>query len=195
MDLRVSCSITHRYREYVFFTDYITVIGLMLVNALNVFHWLRPRQDGFLCADDIFRCAVFNENVLTLIRISLKLFPKWPSEKFVFLKNLNQSFSFSENITVTHISNIRWVLNSLKPRVFMCRWPNRHQALIYLNQRWPIVSWTLRNKFTRNSNQRAMEKNAPKVVCKSRLYCLGLNGLIDQLPRDMIKLLCLVQIG
>ena len=35
---------------------------------------LRPRQDG--CRNDIFKCIYFNENVLILIKISLKFVPK-----------------------------------------------------------------------------------------------------------------------
>ena len=38
-------------------------------------------------------------------------------------------------------------------------------SLIYLNQRWIVLSWTLRNKLTWNSNQSAMEK----IALKSRL--------------------------
>ena len=37
---------------------------------------LRPRQDGCRFPDDIFKCIFFNENVLLLIKISLKFVPK-----------------------------------------------------------------------------------------------------------------------
>ena len=38
---------------------------------------LRPRQDDCRLPDDIFKCIFFNENVLILIRISLKFVPKF----------------------------------------------------------------------------------------------------------------------
>ena len=37
---------------------------------------LRPRQDGGCFPDDIFKCIFFNENVIILIKISLKFVPK-----------------------------------------------------------------------------------------------------------------------
>ena len=95
---RNSGALSHRYREYIlFFIDYIIVIELMVVNASNVFNWLRPRQDGWLRADSIFTCVFLNKTVFTLIRISLKPVPKWPSDTFLFPKSLNQPFTFSEN--------------------------------------------------------------------------------------------------
>ena len=39
---------------------------------------LRPRQDGRLFLDDIFKCIFFNENVQVLITISLTFVPKAP---------------------------------------------------------------------------------------------------------------------
>ena len=54
-----------------------------MFNALNVFHWLRPRQDGLLCADDIFRCDFFNENAFILIRISQYI----GSNPYIAIKN------------------------------------------------------------------------------------------------------------
>ena len=39
---------------------------------------LRPRQDGRLFPDDIFKCIFFNGSVLILIKISLRFVPKAP---------------------------------------------------------------------------------------------------------------------
>ena len=43
-----------------------------------VFNTLRPRQDGPLFADDIFKCIFLNENISISIKISLKFIPKGP---------------------------------------------------------------------------------------------------------------------
>ena len=60
-----------------------------------------------------------------------------------------------------------------------------------------VVSWTLRNKLTWNSNQGAMEKNAVKSRLQKVVYIVSasINRLNDQLPRDYNKHLYLVQIG
>ena len=42
------------------------------------FNTLRPRQNGFHFADDIFKCIFLNENVWIPIKISLKFVPKDP---------------------------------------------------------------------------------------------------------------------
>ena len=42
------------------------------------FYSLRSRQNGRLFADDVFKCIFLNENVLILIKISLKFIPKGP---------------------------------------------------------------------------------------------------------------------
>ena len=74
------------------------------------------------------------------------------------------------------ITNTKNVVCDISIHPFMCRWPNWHQALMYLNQHWLVVSWTLRNKLTWNSNQGAMEKKCcKKSSAKIRLYCLGLD--------------------
>ena len=39
---------------------------------------MRPRQDGHLFPDDIFKSIFFNENVKILIKISLMFVPKAP---------------------------------------------------------------------------------------------------------------------
>ena len=75
-----------------------------------------------------------------------------------------------------------WKMSSaISPSIHLCRWPNWHQTLMYLNQRWLVVSWTLRNKLTWNFNQGAMEKNCCKKSSAS------INRLNDQLPRDYNK--------
>ena len=48
-----------------------------VVSPLNI-NTLRPRQDGRLFPDDIFKCIFLNENVLIPIKISLKFVPKGP---------------------------------------------------------------------------------------------------------------------
>ena len=46
-----------------------------MVRVLNT---LRPRQNGYLFADDIFKRIFFNENIWILIQISMKSVPKDP---------------------------------------------------------------------------------------------------------------------
>ena len=46
--------------------------------ALRMFNTLRPKQDGRLFPDDIFKCIFFNEYVSIFIRISLTFVPKAP---------------------------------------------------------------------------------------------------------------------
>ena len=41
---------------------------------------LRPRQDGRLFPDDIFKCIFLNDSVLISIKISLKFVPKGQSD-------------------------------------------------------------------------------------------------------------------
>ena len=47
-------------------------------NLVQLFNTLRPRQNGRHFADNIFKCNFFNENVWTLIKISMNYFPKGP---------------------------------------------------------------------------------------------------------------------
>ena len=46
--------------------------------TIMVLNTLRPRQDGRLFPDDIFKYIFFNENVWILIKISLRFVPKAP---------------------------------------------------------------------------------------------------------------------
>ena len=48
------------------------------LHALVYFNTLRPRQNGCHFADDIFKCIFLNENIWTLIKISLKFVPRVP---------------------------------------------------------------------------------------------------------------------
>ena len=48
----------------------------MPADAVNSHTTLRPRQNGRLFADDIFKCIFLNENVWFPIKISLKFVPK-----------------------------------------------------------------------------------------------------------------------
>ena len=66
-------------------------------------------------------------------------------------------------------------INSLKPiGILMCRWPNRHQALISLSPRWLNVNWTLRNKLMRNSNWSAMVFMENKANLRDLIAATGL---------------------
>ena len=59
---------------------------------------------------------------------------------------------------------------------------------MYLNQRWLVVSWTLRNKFTWNPNHGAKEKFAVKSLQKVvYIASASINRLNDQLSRDYNK--------
>ena len=49
----------------------------ILVNIASV-NTLRPRQNGRHLPDNIFKCIFLNENILNLIKISLKFVPKGP---------------------------------------------------------------------------------------------------------------------
>ena len=59
--------------------------------------------------------------------------------------------------------------------------PGRRQAIIYLNQCWNIVNWTLRNKLQWNFNRNSyifIQGNALKMSSwKWGPFCLGLNVL------------------
>ena len=46
---------------------------------------LRPRQNGCLFADDLFKCIFLNENVWISIKISLKFVPKGPINNILVL--------------------------------------------------------------------------------------------------------------
>ena len=45
---------------------------------INIFNTLRSRQNGRRFPDNIFKCIFLNENVLILIKVSLKFVPKGP---------------------------------------------------------------------------------------------------------------------
>ena len=44
----------------------------------TIFNTLRPRQNGRLFSDDIFKCIFLNKNIWILIKISLTFVPKGP---------------------------------------------------------------------------------------------------------------------
>ena len=46
------------------------------VDSMPHINTLRPRQDGCRFPNDIFKCIFFNQNLLILIKISLKFVPK-----------------------------------------------------------------------------------------------------------------------
>ena len=124
MELRLSCTNPSISGIYVLFTDYSTVFELIMVSASEVFNWLRPRQDGCLCADSIFRRAFFNESFFTLILQDFietySWMAKWQfriSEVFeaiIFIfrklkKALCDIALNSYSVIMTQISNTRWV--------------------------------------------------------------------------------------
>ena len=62
-----------------YFEDVFTRIMTTLSNAeAHSVNTLRPRQDGRLFPDEIFKSIFFNENVQISIKISLTFVPKGP---------------------------------------------------------------------------------------------------------------------
>ena len=53
-------------------------LSLYLKGCWFAINSLRPRQNGCLFADDIFKCIFLNENILIAINISLSFVPKGP---------------------------------------------------------------------------------------------------------------------
>ena len=51
---------------------------MFLTKITQLFDSLRPRRNRLYFADDIFKCIFLNENVLILVKISLKFIPKCP---------------------------------------------------------------------------------------------------------------------
>ena len=123
--------------------------NIILINTL------RPRQNGRIFPDDIFKCIFLNENVYISIKISLKFVPKghinytpavvqimawcWPGNKLL-----------SEPVMVSLLTHIcvtqpQWI-NSLWPSDAICRQKSGSTlAQItapshYLNQCWLIIS-------------------------------------------------------
>ena len=47
-----------------------------IVENMDVFNTLRPRQNGPLFADDVFKCILWNEKVQISLKISLRFVPK-----------------------------------------------------------------------------------------------------------------------
>ena len=56
-----------------------------LESADNMFNTWRPRQNGRHFEDDIFKCIFLNENVWTLIKMSLNFVPKGSINNFLSL--------------------------------------------------------------------------------------------------------------
>ena len=57
-------------RHNCFFACHVHLLYAVDINTL------RPRQNGRHFPDDVFKCIFLNENVLVLIKISLKFVPK-----------------------------------------------------------------------------------------------------------------------
>ena len=70
---------TYWYKNILVIYIVITTRDDLLSHNLNkcLVNTLRPRQDGCRLPDDIFKCIFVNENVLILIKISLKFVPKF----------------------------------------------------------------------------------------------------------------------
>ena len=91
---------------------------------VGVVNTLRPRRNRCHFADDIFKCIFMNENVLILIKISLKFTPKGPINNIPALvqimawcrpgdKPLSEPMM---TISLTHICVTQpWWVNSLRP--------------------------------------------------------------------------------
>ena len=58
--------------------DVLTISTDVASAMSNDINTLRPRQNGRLFADDIFKCIFLNENASIVIKISLKFVPKGP---------------------------------------------------------------------------------------------------------------------
>ena len=57
-------------------TRYIWMYTDMALYFTEDFNSLRPKQNGRLFPDDIFKCIFLNENVLIYLKISLKFVPE-----------------------------------------------------------------------------------------------------------------------
>ena len=103
-----------------------------LGSVLCDFNTLRPRQDGWRLPDDIFKCIFFNENVLILIKISLKFVPKVRINNIPALVQImawrrpgDKPFSVPVMVSLlTHIcvSRPQWVNSSLPSAAYMRQW-------------------------------------------------------------------------
>ena len=69
-----------------FLTSHVNVtlnsIHLYCTTEVLTLNTLRPRQNGWHFPDNIFKCIFLNENVCSLIKISLKFFPNDPINNF-----------------------------------------------------------------------------------------------------------------
>ena len=96
---------------------------------------LRPRQDGCRLPNDIFKCIFFNENVLILIKISLKFVPKVRINNIPALvqimawrgpgdKPLSEPMmvSLSTHICVTRPQWVKWDFNQNKQNFVSRYW-------------------------------------------------------------------------
>ena len=118
------------------------------------YNTLRPRQNGRHFPDDIFKCIFVNENVWTLIKISLKVVPKGPINKIPALVQIMAlrrpgDKPLSEPMMVRLLTHIwvtrpQWVKcqfvtkrpidnESVLVQVMACLAPNRWQAIIWSN--------------------------------------------------------------
>ena len=69
-------SLTNLYRRIIPCKRYITFDTSKYDDELKELNTLRPRQNGRLFTDDIFKCVLLNENAWISIKISLKFVPK-----------------------------------------------------------------------------------------------------------------------
>ena len=128
------------YRE----TTHHTVLPLSGPGPCSNINTLRPRQDGRLfAAEDIFKCIFFNENVLILIKISLKFVPK------VWINNISALFqiiawcqpgdkplsgpvmvSSLTHICVTRPQWVKAIYQCITFLIIKMRWP--HNCVIFV---------------------------------------------------------------
>ena len=127
---------------------------------------LRPRWNRRHFANDCFKCIFLNENVLILIKISLKFIPKDPINNISAL-----------------VSIIAWPWPGDKP----LSEPMMIISLAHICVTWPqsvnnIVNLNPRKIFQSNSNKiktiSTKEDEFGNVCAKCQSFCLGFNVLI-----------------
>ena len=99
---------------------------------------LRPRQDGCLFPDDIFKSIFFNENVQILIRTSLTFVPKAPINN---IPALDQIMAWRRQAT-SHYLNQWWLVYW---RIYASLGLNDLTRTIIANRTWRYlpIRWAL----------------------------------------------------
>ena len=173
--MNTSCKITPRWMPQSTFDDKSALIHVMawccqatshnlrqcwsrsmLPYDIAKLHWvndnfniLRPRQDGRLFPDDIFKSIFFNENVQILIKISPTFVPKAPINNIPLLVQVMAWHQpgdkpFSEPMMVSLLTHIcvtrpQWV-NLIFQSIFMNHWKDEWQSM-WMNYTILIGVW------------------------------------------------------